>query len=213
MTELIEEFQLEWQGRTILVIAPDAGELGATLRSARGARSVDSLETPDGIGPELEERIYDVAVVGDVLYELAPTSVYDALRWVRDHLNPGGQCLVHTRTWLGPDGGGLGSRVRTPYAHVAFARDAVEEYFAANGWEPPPVANRMCRATYLMLFRRAGLEIEDVRIDEHMPQAFHDKLQTYDQAELRAAGIRARLRRPEDEERELAELRSLLIPE
>ncbi len=213
MTELIEEFQLEWQGRTVLVIAPDAGELGATLQSARGARSVDSLETPDAIGPELEERIYDVAVIGDVLYELPPTAVYDALRWVRDHLTLGGHCLVHTRTWLGPDGGGLGSRVRTPYAHVAFARDAVEEYFAANGWEPPPVTNRMCRATYLMLFRRAGLEIEDVRIDEHMPQAFHDKLQTYDQAELRAAGIRAWLRRPEDEERELAELRSLLIPE
>ena len=121
------------------------------------------------------ERIYDVAVIGDVLYQLPPAGVYDALRSVRDHLTLGGHCLVHTRTWLGLHGGpGLGSRVRTPYAHVAFARDAVEEYFAANGWEPPPVTNRMCGARTERRFRRPGFEIEDVRIDEHMPQAFHD---------------------------------------
>ncbi len=77
--------------------------------------------------------------------------------------------------------------------------------------QPLPVANRMCRATYLMLFRRAGLEIEDVR---NMPQAFHDKLQTYDRAELRAAEMSVKASPTRGRGTcSSRELRSLLIPE
>ena len=213
MTELIEKFAVDWQGRAVLVIAPDLSGLAAALRADHGVGEVDSLESPTELGAGLGQKIYDVVIVGDVLYELSPAAVHDAFRWIRDHLRPGGECLVQTRTWLGPDGGGLGEHVRTPYAHLAFARDAVEEYYQAGGWELPPAGNRMCRATYFVLFRRAGLEIEEVHLEEREPQAFLDKLQVYDSSELRAAGFRARLRRPGDDETEPAELRALLIPQ
>ncbi len=213
MTELIEEFAVDWQGRAVLVIAPaDAGHADA-LRSDRGVAELDAVESPAGIGGELEERIYDVVVVGDVLYESSPDAVHRAFRWIRDHLRPGGECLVQTRTWLGPDGGGLGDHVRTPYAHLAFAKDAVEEYFEASGWDPPTARNRMCRATYFVLFRRAGLEIEDVRLEQDEPQAFLDKLKVFDASELSVAGFRVRLRRPGDGESGLEELRGLLMSE
>ena len=211
MIELVEEFGIDWNDRTVLVIAPGAAGLADSLRSDGGVADVDALESSEGIGGELEERIYDVVVVGDVLYECSPDTVHGTFRWIRDHLRPGGECLVQTRTWLGPDGGGLGNHVRTPYAHLAFARDAVEEYFEANDWDLPTARNRMCRATYLVLFRRAGLEIEDVHVDEHEPRAFLDTLQVYDPSERGAAGFRARLRRPRDDESELDELRRLLI--
>jgi SAM-dependent methyltransferase len=212
MSELFEKFSLNGQGRTVLVIAPESAGLGVVFRPGGHAES-RSLSSPRDLGPAHEGRFYDIVLVDDVLYELTPTEVYDAFSWIQRHLRPGGECLVRTRTWLGPDGGNLGGHVHTPYAHLAFARDAVEEYFEANGWGEPPVANRMCRATYFVLFRRAGLQIVEVELDEHEPQAFRDKLQTYDESELRAAGFRARLRRPEDEEGELAELRALLIGE
>lgn len=211
MIELLEEFGIDWNDRLVLVIAPGAAGLAELLRSDGGVADVDALESPEGIGGELEERIYDVVVVGDVLYECSADTVHGAFRWIRDHLRPGGECLVQTRTWLGPDGGGLGSHVRTPYAHLAFARDAVEEYFETNGWDLPTARNRMCRATYFVLFRRAGLEIEEVQVEENEPQAFLDKLQVYDSSERSAAGFRARLRRRRDDESELEELRGLLM--
>lgn len=211
MTGLIEEFAVDWHGRAVLVIAPADAGVADALRSDRGVAELDAVESPAEIGSEFEERIYDVVVVGDALYECSPDAIHRAFRWIRDHLRPGGECLVQTRTWLGPDGGALGNHVRTPYAHLAFAKDAVEEYFRANGWEPPTARNRMCRATYLVLFRRAGLQIEEVRLEQDEPQAFLDKLKVFDAAELSVAGFRARLRRPRDDERELQELRGLVI--
>ena len=111
-------------------------------RSVGVAGSVDALESPEGIGGELEERIYDVVVVGDVLYECSPTAVYGAFRWVRDHLPPGASAWSRPGRGSGPTAGASAVTCRTPYAHVAFARDAVEEYFdgerlgAATGDEP-----------------------------------------------------------------------------
>jgi hypothetical protein len=70
----------------------------------------------------------------------------------------------------------------------------------------------MCRATYLILLRRVGLVIEEVQIDDEAPQLFADKLQWYDQAELRAGALRAWVRRPseDEEQRERAELLAAL---
>jgi SAM-dependent methyltransferase len=210
MTTLLAAFDVQWQGRSVLLIAADAHSLAERLRADHGPAAVDALDTPTAIDAGLEQRSYDIALVGDVLHELPPSAVHDAFRWIRDHLRPGGLCLVQTRTYLAPDGAGLGERLHTPYAHLAFARDAIQEYYEANGWGPPPPSNCMCRATYFVMFRRAGLEIEDVEVESREPQLFADKLHSYDQDELRAAGFRALLRRPADAQGELDELRGLL---
>jgi hypothetical protein len=208
--ELLDGFDLELAGSTVLLVAPDAESLGDYLRSERGAASVEVLAAPPTSEDRDEQRVYDVAAVGDVLYLMSASAVLGAMRWIRDHLRPGGECLVETRTYLGRDGAGLAGRLRTPYAHLAFARDAIEEYYAGQGWAEPRATNYMCRATYLVLFRRAGLVPVEVRVEHEEPQAFEDKLQWYDPDELRASRFLARLRRA-DEAREVSELRLALM--
>ena len=65
----------------------------------------------------------------------------------------------------------------------------------------------MCRATYFLLFRRAGLEIAEVDVEEQRTPEGHDQLKFYDSQELRASRFRARLRRPLEMADSLAELR------
>lgn len=210
MNELLDAFAVDCRERSVLVSCDDAERFAERLPSERGAARVDVLALGAPVPPELEERTYDLALVGDVLYALSPTPVHDAFRWVRDHLGPGAECLVETRTYLGEDGGGLGGRLRTPYAHLAFARDAIEEYYAGEGWRAPMLANPMCRATYFVLFRRAGLAIEDVQVEEEQPQLFADKLRWYDEDELRCSRFRARLRRSSEQQGALSELDATL---
>jgi hypothetical protein len=68
----------------------------------------------------------------------------------------------------------------------------------------------MCRATYFVLFRRAGLAIEDVQVEEEQPQLFADKLRWYDEDELRCSRFRARLRRSSEQQGALSELEATL---
>jgi SAM-dependent methyltransferase len=211
VTELLDAFAIQWRGLSVLAIAAEADRLAERLRS-EGTAAVDTVGATEQLTADHDPRSYDMVIVDDVLYTLPPTAVHDALRWVHDHLRPGGGCLIATRTYLGADGGGLGVRLQTPYAHLAFARDVIDGYYAEHGWQAPPHPNIMCRATYLILLRRVGLVIEEVQIDDEAPQLFADKLQWYDQAELRAGALRAWVRRPseDEEQRERAELLAAL---
>jgi SAM-dependent methyltransferase len=201
---------VDLRGQAVVVLTPDSERVAAELVSDHGAAAADVLSVPIASRPEIVERSYDVALVGDLLYQLPPTVVEDALRWIYDHLQPGGRCLVQTRTYLSTDGGGLADRVRTPYAHLAFARDVVREYYDTKGWPAPTGVNCMCRATYLVLFRRVGFVIDEVALEQQEPDRFADKLQFYDPAELRASRLTATLRRPHDDAQALAELRATL---
>lgn len=206
MSELLDAFGVECRGRTVLVVSDTSAESANALRLKCGAAELDVVTPP----AKLEDRSYDLALVADILHRLAPTAVYELFRAVCEHLRPGAECLVETRTFLHPAGGGLGDRLRTPYAHLAFARDAVEEYYSGRGWPAPVWANPMCRATYFVLFRRAGLTLEEVHVERTRPLQFADKLRWYDTEELEAGWFRARLRRPADSDRARADLRALL---
>ena len=210
MSRLLDAFAVRWRGLSVLAIAPETDRLEERLRSER-ATAVDTVGAIEQLAVD-DQHSYDMVIIDDVLYTLPPTGVHDALRWVRDHLRPGGGCLIATRTYLGADGGALGARLRTPYAHLAFARDVIEDYYAEQGWPAAPNPNTMCRASYLVLLRRVGLVIEEVQVDDEEPRVFADKLQWYDQAELRASGLRARVRRPteDEEQRERSQLLAAL---
>jgi hypothetical protein len=212
MTSLLDVFTVDWRGLSVLAVARSPDPVVERLRSDRGATAVETLDDLNAIPDDYAERSFDMVLVDDAVYTLSPTEAHDALRWLHDHLKPGGGCLFASRTYLGPDGGGFGERLHTPYAHLAFAGDVVDAYYAERGWPPARRANVMCRATYLVLLRRVGFAIEEVQVEEEVPQLFGDKLQWYDPDELRASVLRARLRRPteEERERELSELRAAL---
>ncbi len=215
MIELLDAFDVNWSGATVLVIAPDydSGPAGRAC-TERGAVNADVLNLAVPLAEplaELSERgHYEIVVIGDLLYRLTPTEVHDVLRWIAEHLRPGGECLLETRTYLAPDGGGLTPQIRTPYAHLAFARDVIEEYCAERSLPLPSLTNPMCRATYLLLFRRVGLEVDGIQTEEHDPNAFVDKLRFYDAVELRVGRFRVRLRRPLETKPGVSELRAAL---
>jgi hypothetical protein len=207
LNALLGAFGIDSADRAVLAVGDEAGLEGP---AGRGAAGVELLVPGAPIPAEVEDRTYDLAVVGDVLYRLSPSVVHDLFRWVRDHLRPGGDCLVETRTFFDPDGAGLGSQLRTPYAHLAFARDVIEEYYGERGWPAPPPSNAMCRATYCVLFRRAGLSIAEIQTDFGRPEQFEEKLQWYDPDELAVARFRAWLKRPADVSEALSELHAVL---
>ncbi len=116
--ELIDTFDVDWRGRSALLICANGGDAARQLCAERGTAGVDVLTLHDLIGDAMSERQFGIVVVGDILYQRTATEVTTAFDWIRDHLCQGGECLVETRTFLAPDGGGLPPAMPTDYAHL-----------------------------------------------------------------------------------------------
>ena len=131
--ELIDTFDVDWRGRSALLICANGGDAARQLCAERGTAGVDVLTLHDLIGDAMSERQFGIVVVGDILYQRTATEVTTAFDWIRDHLCQGGECLVETRTFLAPDGGGLPPAMPTDYAHLVLPREVIEEYRAQRG--------------------------------------------------------------------------------
>lgn len=221
----LSRFDVDWDGKTVLDVGCSWGYVGMHLLADRGVAVVHGVDPvpaweklQDGTRPEeteglhlhqgdartvkaLQEERFDVVISSGTLMLVAPTELHDLLAWALDHLRPGGDCLIDTRTFLSPIGGDLQETVAAPLPHLLFSRRVVSEHLERRGKPPARYTNPLCAATYLMLFHRVGFEFvgADRLINEAREPAyeeFADKLAPYDPAELRTARLQAHLRRP-----------------
>ncbi|HWH45669.1 MAG TPA: class I SAM-dependent methyltransferase, partial [Thermoleophilaceae bacterium] len=190
----------DWSGKRVVVLAPDADDLGREVVSRSGAASVEtgSLEAlPDGQ--------YGGALVAGTLEEVSTGDVLRALRWLHDHLDPGAQCVLVVETYLSA----ACPPLRTPFAHLLFAGDVVDHRLASQGAARLSDRNPMCRASYLVLAIRAGLEVASCASFHQPLEQVPAKLAHYAHGELACGRFAALLLRPADVEQRLEELQAV----
>lgn len=152
--------------------------------------------------PEIQAERYDVIVTAGTLFLLPPEVLERTLRWFYDHLKPGGHLLARTRTVFSHVGGDLHARnIRSEAAHLLFPRRVIDQYLAQRNEYTAPTNLPYCAATWLMIYRCAGFEIEQVvrnttGLDEAVYERHADRFHWYDEQELHTGEVLAKLRRP-----------------
>ncbi|MBV8888190.1 MAG: class I SAM-dependent methyltransferase [Alphaproteobacteria bacterium] len=153
------------------------------------------------IVPELQNEHYDIITSTGSLFLLRPEQVEPVLAWFFDHLVPGGQLLVTTRTIFSYQNGDLHRDLHTPIPHLLFSAAILDDYLASRGSAATARALLpYCAATWLMLFHDAGFDIRHVLrhesdIPDEILERFMDKLSWYDRRELRTSAITVLLQR------------------
>ena len=153
LSELLDD--VAWDGATVLLLGGEP-DLERRLHE-RGAADVHRAAAPGDRLAELGAVRLDAAVVAGALEAMRPTEVHRALAWIHEHLRPGGEALVHARTWFAPDAAGLADVLATPLAHLLFPPRELDAHLAARGLAPAPYVNPSSATTYLVQLVRCLL--------------------------------------------------------
>jgi Methyltransferase domain len=223
--DFLGKHPVDWRGKTVLDFGCYWGHVGMHLLAEHEVGAVhgvdiqpvwewllddtrpaqtDNLHLHEGNLLELSalrEQRFDIVVSTGTLMLVPPTELHDILAWFLDHLPPGGDCLIDTRTFLSPKGGDLQNQVAAPFPHLLFSRRIIDEHLQRHGKGVPRYTNPFCAATYLTLYRRVGFDIVSVeRVRDEPPdgalERFADKLSWYEPTELATARLQAHLRKP-----------------
>jgi hypothetical protein len=149
----------------------------------------------------LRDVCLDVVVSTATIPLLRPGELDGTLRWIFDHLKPGGVCVLDAEPITSHRAFGADRRLATPLAHLVFSRREIDRYLGGRGEEPLRYHNPSCAATYLMQFKRAGFEL--LHVERHATpepeggsSSFHDKLRHFDEQELATARLDVMMRKP-----------------
>jgi trans-aconitate methyltransferase len=230
----LSRFDVTWRGARVLDFGCSWGYVLRLLMDEQGTSSVHGVDTSavweqladpalvadlslhageiDAV-PALQDERFDVILTSGTLMLLRPTRQYEVLRWMREHLTPGGSLLVATRTYLSHAGADQHAVLRSPLPHLVFGEPAINDLLGRRGTKPLRYMNPSCGATYLTLFRRVGFELVDVRRTDNTAleaarAAYPGRLDHFDDLELGTSEIHAHLRRPAQR----AELHDLSVP-
>lgn len=232
---VLDHFDVEWNRARVLDVGASWGYLLRHLLDQRGIASavgvdprapwrrlgdqslIGDLTLHEGevdTVEELQDARFDVIVSTGTLMLLTPTRQLETLHWMRDHLEPGGHCVIATRTYLSHYGADQQQHLSSPLPHLVFGAPAIDALLARRGAAPLRYMNPSCAATYLMLFRRAGFDIVDVRRTSNIAleaarERFPERLVFFNDQELETSELHVHLRRPAGP----ADLSGLAVPE
>ncbi len=162
---------------------------------------------------ELQDKRFDIITSCGTIFLIEPTKLEEILVWMYDHLKPGGNLLIQTRTFFSYNGGDLQDMTNIPIPHVIFNKNIVSEFAISKNNEDmgDKYMSPMSSTAYLMLFHRAGFDIMDVRrgqtgIDnDSVFKMFREKIWYYSADDLRTGDIYVHLMKPE-RERDISEM-------
>jgi 2-polyprenyl-3-methyl-5-hydroxy-6-metoxy-1,4-benzoquinol methylase len=227
--DFLSKQAVDWKGKTVLDFGCYWGHVGMQLLSEQDVGAVHGVDIEpvwewltDGTRPaqtdnlhlhegnllelpELQDQRFDIVVSTGTLMLIPPTELRQILGWFLDHLEPGGDCLIDTRTFFSPLGADLHKQVNAPLPHLLFSRRIIADHLERHARGTAAYTNPFCAATYLTLYRRVGFEIVSVdRVmdlkDDPVYDRFADKLSMYERTELMTSRLQTHLRKPAEPE-------------